>query len=305
MINIHKQLWVVKGSERKVSNSDYLLSYMTHTEFTAENEETKAFLKRQGTGKEWARNYGGKGEELTLENTPTQGFRITDSATRWSTSNKLIQVEDPRGFVVEIPTDNLVVLLKYVTVEQAVIKGDCVWGKEGGQHILLPVNSEIYKKATKQVKLDSTKVSFSKLTVGQTVKFTVDDTKEYIYLGRAKAEWSVVTRQAVKSTGYYGYRSGFITNSTDKAVGSTLILDSKFCFIFRSKNKIYSNKYSWEYKSSGKAIVVGTSTKIPIIEPFDTWIPERVGKDIPTDSYPRDNSGKYHKAKLTSFKIKE
>jgi hypothetical protein len=91
------------------------------------------------------------GEELYFENTPALCFRIVGSVTRWSTSNKLIQVEDPRGFVVEIPASNLNTLLKHTTVEKGEVKEECVWGREGNNHTLLPVNSEIYEETLEKI----------------------------------------------------------------------------------------------------------------------------------------------------------
>jgi len=55
MINIHKQLWAVKGIGRKVEDSDFLLAYMTHQELTKEGVSAASYLSRQYTEVERAK----------------------------------------------------------------------------------------------------------------------------------------------------------------------------------------------------------------------------------------------------------
>ena len=274
MINIHKQLWAVKGVGRKVEDSDFLLAYMTHQEQTKEGEATSAFLSRQYTGVEWAKtqqreyipNEGYKytnivlGEELSFDNTPTLGFRIVGSVTRWSTSNKLIQVEDPRGFVVEIPTSNLTTLLKHTTVEKGEVKEECVWGREGNNHILLPVNSEIYEETLEKIQQYNAKISFASLKPGQVVKFSVDDEYEYVYIGRGKAMWEVQTKEATEThrDSYY-YKLRFIRNNSDKVVKTKLVKDDKWAYIFKFADEDYSG---YEYKYTGKCVVIADTKGI-------------------------------------------
>jgi len=307
LINIHKQLWVVKGFERKVENSSALLAYMTHAEYTKDDVETKAFKSRKGTGVNWAeswqRDKSGTGGELTFDNTPAEGFRIVGSTTRWSTSNKLIQVEDPRGFVVEIPTGNLTTLLKYVIIKEATVVGKCVWGREDSNHVLLPINSEIYQKACDQSSLNAARVSFAKLTVGQVVRFSVDDKVEYTYLGRAKAKWHVKTKKARQpSRNRYSYYNRWEKSLNDEILKEEDLVDTKYCFIFKKKTT-KPTKYDWEYKLSGKCIVVGEVKTVPVIEPFDIYIPSRVKEDCSEWRIGYD-TGWYYDITLTGFEIK-
>ena len=313
MINIHKQLWVVKGVNRKVEDSEFLLAYMTHREYTKDKEETVAFTKRKSTGTLWAtyrkwsrelRKHEATKEGNTLEfdNSPASGFRIVGSVSRWSTSNKLIRVEDPRGFVVEIPTGNLTTLLKHTTVEEGEIKEECVWGKEGNNHILLSINSDIYQKSYNQTQQNKEKVSLTKLKIGQTVKFNVED-EEYIYLGRGKAVWKVCKKESQTTTKNWFHRHCFTRDTNDPIIETYNVEDTKLGFLFKKKDMKSGFSSNWEYKISGKCIVIGEIEKLPKLEVFDVYTPERLCTEIPRDDYSKSFKV-YYTAETVDFNMK-
>ncbi len=62
-----------------------------------------------------------------LDNEPLEGFKILKSVSRYTTSNKLWRILDPRGFQLEVSTDNLEDLLMDTTVIKGDIVGKCVW----------------------------------------------------------------------------------------------------------------------------------------------------------------------------------
>ena len=85
-----------------------------------------------------------------VPNEPRAGFRITRMISRggsWSGSNKVVRIEDPRGFELEISVDNLVKAMSTTTFTDGVCQEECVWGRDGANNVLLPVNSEPYKEA--------------------------------------------------------------------------------------------------------------------------------------------------------------
>ncbi len=85
-----------------------------------------------------------------VPNEPRLGFRITKSISRgggWSGSNKVVRIEDPRGFELEISVDNLVKMMTMTTFVDGVCQEECVWGRQGAANVLLPVTSDIYKEA--------------------------------------------------------------------------------------------------------------------------------------------------------------
>lgn len=109
------------------------------------------FYKRKDTyiekdGKMWERRSrwdpdgkGGHIEVLTetlvdeklqpriIDNIPLDGFRITKSVSRYSTSNKLWRILDPRGFELEITSANLEELILNGVIVDGWISGQCQW----------------------------------------------------------------------------------------------------------------------------------------------------------------------------------
>jgi len=72
-------------------------------------------------------------QPLIFDNELIEGFKITDFATRYSTSNKLIRIADPRGFELEISVANLLEVIENITIVNGVLVGKFKWdfGKNG------------------------------------------------------------------------------------------------------------------------------------------------------------------------------
>ena len=62
-----------------------------------------------------------------IKNEPLSGFKIAKSVTRYSTSNKLWRILDPRNFELEISTHNMEDILAEGTVSKNEIMGKFVW----------------------------------------------------------------------------------------------------------------------------------------------------------------------------------
>ena len=80
------------------------------------------YTNRMYTNKEPA-----KYQPRILSNEPLTGFEIFEVATRYSTSNKVFKVKDPRGFVTEITAKSLLGILLDGTIKNGVIQDACVW----------------------------------------------------------------------------------------------------------------------------------------------------------------------------------
>lgn len=91
-----------------------------------------------------------------IENTPQRYFMIVDTVSRYSTSNKLFRILDPRGFELEISAENLVHIIDNCTLNKSIILEDCIWAQgNGGKSYLLPTNTQEYKMyANKPEKLN-------------------------------------------------------------------------------------------------------------------------------------------------------
>lgn len=211
MIKIHEKLWYIKHHSR------YPLAYMTYY------EKGSAFEKRMKTGTSWAtsaypkdKNYVEPSPEI-IDNVPISGFKILGDVTRWSTSNKLFQIQDPRGFVVEVPSSNLTTLLLHTNIIKAEIQGDCIWGKDNdnANNILLPVNSKPYTEVIQKQLERKSKVFIDRkeLKVGDWVKvqkYNTEYFKELYFAGRIRITWrNVRTEELVKDRWIWGFLSAY------------------------------------------------------------------------------------------------
>lgn len=109
--------------------------------FAVPYDDTKASQSRQETVDRWA---GKDHTPRILDNVPLSGFKIVDTVARYSTSNKLFRVEDPRGFELEIPVDNLLHLIENSTIVNGLVVGEYVWAQRNGVY-LISANSPEYK----------------------------------------------------------------------------------------------------------------------------------------------------------------
>lgn len=72
-----------------------------------------------------------------IDNVPMEGFRVEKSVSRYSTSNKLWRILDPRGFELEISTQNLEDLMMDCVIDHGLIMASCVWDAKGKGKIKL------------------------------------------------------------------------------------------------------------------------------------------------------------------------
>lgn len=130
--------------------------------FATPYEENAAGRKRQETVNSWLGEYSydyrnsvrvkNKVNKQIIENVPMPGFKITDDVKRvyWGGGNVVWRVEDPRGFELEIQSNNLMAIVQSCGIEAGgLIPGNCVWGRAGGDNILLHETSDEYKDAVK------------------------------------------------------------------------------------------------------------------------------------------------------------
>lgn len=324
MIKIGEKLWYIVKPE----NED-ALAYMCPYEETKEGNPTSSVSKMQSTGRRWARigavtNYkkldGGasweyergvdgkrivesvtpakEGKEVVVENTPTHGFYIGDSVSRWSTDNKLFRVKDPRGFTVEVPTGNIATLLHHTTVVNGVVQEECVWGRDGNSHILLPVNSEPYLVTLDQMDtLENKLIPLKQLKVGDWVKF-FEDEAEYYYAGKVRGTWNVQGQSRSSSYSSYG-------QSREKTYSQVVeTKDDKWTdlFLYKYSWSRDEDKYAVSFSSKPKIVQVVKNEKIGITaENINLTCPERVKNK----SGLNDGSWHYVAGTLVGIEFKE
>lgn len=92
----------------------------------------------------------------TIKNELLEGFRITDDVKRtgWNGGNVVWRIWDPRGFELEISSSNLANIIDSVGIAaEGKIVGRCAWGRVGSNNVLIPENSDVYKKMVDDQKL--------------------------------------------------------------------------------------------------------------------------------------------------------
>lgn len=118
-----------------------LLSYVTYT------SGGKAFDKRKQTGLKWSEytqpdcSLEESEMEFQFENEPVEGFAVMSVANRYSTSNKLIRILDPRGFIVESSVENFLITLDHSVVSNSFVMNKCRWGRRSSSFLLIPEGS--------------------------------------------------------------------------------------------------------------------------------------------------------------------
>lgn len=270
MIRIYDKLWYVTDDTREDN-----LSYLCQYETTESGEVAANVKKMQATGRRWIRGENKDKSGTIIDNAPTKNIYVGCSVSRWSTSNKLFRVTDPRGFTIEIPTDNLATLLHHTTVIKGVVQEECVWGKDGNNHILLPINSEPYRLSREQQNvLDNELIPVKDIKVGDWVKFFGGDT-EYYFFGRIKITWKLRGRKTV-----YRYNWSSIGKKDDEHTNWYDIEDSKYINLFLSSHKNNSDEtvFYAETPTNPKIVEVLRNEEIDIDLKGVRWLyaPDRV-----------------------------
>jgi hypothetical protein len=153
--------------------------------FMTPNTGDSAYKKRLSTVENWCRGYRGQHGATPsfneIDNQPITGFQILNSVSRWSNDNKVFRLKDPRGFVLEIATGNLEMILQTSNIlKGGFIEDKCVWGRNGTNNILVPITADIYSKSVEFAEKKTN--SLSDLVPGQLIKF--NDGRTDTYLGK-------------------------------------------------------------------------------------------------------------------------
>jgi len=122
------------------------------------------------------------------DNDPIVGMSVRGSVDRYRSHNKLVRIEDPRGFQLEIPIENFIEVIYECTLKNGVIKDEMVWGWDNGQVRLYKVGGENYNQGIANFKYDGQKnIPMKTINLGDTILLDNGDTGVY-YGG-----WHIVT----------------------------------------------------------------------------------------------------------------
>lgn len=164
--------------------------------FATPYETNAAGRKRQDTVNSWCSTYGewvdgkhvpGASSIRIIENRPRGGFRITDDIKRvyWGGGNVVWRVEDPDGFELEIQSNNLMAIIQTAGInETGLIPGYCIWGRSGGDNILLHEKSDEYRGAVMAAETLKAPKQVSKSTRQTGSAYRLVDGTIGLYLGK-------------------------------------------------------------------------------------------------------------------------
>jgi hypothetical protein len=152
--------------------------------FMTPYDTTKEFDKRKKTVDTWVNGYYNRGNDLKtqknkapeiLNNHPMKGFQLTLDIRRAyrNSGPDSWRILDPRGFELEVKSENLASIMATCTIDKGAIVEECIWGRKSGTNILLATNSDDYKQAVTTTKaLDKSKISYismKNVKIGQKV----------------------------------------------------------------------------------------------------------------------------------------
>jgi hypothetical protein len=107
-----------------------------------------------------------------LKNQALEGFEISRSVRRYGWSGKgnvVWRITDPRGFDLEITSENFASIIDCADLEKGVIRGPCIWGRLGPKNVLLPENSVPYQEAVRRTEKVNQKVSLREVQRGDII----------------------------------------------------------------------------------------------------------------------------------------
>lgn len=174
------------------SNHDVPLAYLVP------DGTDLAAVKRKASADSWAeqivydqktgKHISTSGSSKTVDNIPIEGFKIVNSIKRsrdWFGSGRTVwRIEDPRGFEFEITSGNLDEIINLTTIENGLIKGKCLYAREGAKNALITENSEEYAKISEQTNLlkKASTIKLGDITPGS--KCIMIDNTEQTYYGK-------------------------------------------------------------------------------------------------------------------------
>lgn len=148
--------------------------------------DEKGKLRKEASWNSW-RDEKISNEEF--DNVPTSGFvlnkKVGDYSSGWDHRQAYCRVYDPRNFEFEITIENLLYILENAnSIKGKGLEGEFVYGWDGKDLVLMPVESPDYKQITEYNRIihNNETIKAKDLIVGAT--YLTKDSLEYVYMGR-------------------------------------------------------------------------------------------------------------------------
>ena len=236
--------------------------------FMTPKTNDKNFEKRKKTVDDWCktdlwnadtqRYRTVQGRSWTEKNNPISGFRVGDTNKRWSTSNKLFIITDPRDFKLEISAENMAYIIQNCLIDKGEIKDELIWARDMNTNWLVKIDHPDYQdrlKISSETK-DGNKPKAIKYEVGDFVK--KGSYRENVkYLGKkyiAFLSSRTTNHNSLSARSYHNY-----STSTEYTLD-----------IIPEKHHVYLIKHVYHDKEY--YYTTTTKSKVPVYEmgePFD------------------------------------
>lgn len=148
--------------------------------------DEKGKLRKEASWNSWR---DGKIPNEEFDNVPTTGFvlnkKVGDYSSGWDHRQAYCRAYDPRNFEFEITIENLLYILENAnSIKGKGLEGEFVYGWDGKDLVLMPVESPDYKQIVEYNKVVHNKESIKarNLTIGATYLSKNND--EQIYMGK-------------------------------------------------------------------------------------------------------------------------
>ena len=240
--------------------------------------DEKGNLRKEKSWDSWRDK---KIDNEVFDNEPTSGFVLNKKAggysTGWNHRQTYVRVYDPRGFEFEINIQNLLYILENTnSIKGKGLEGDFIYGWEGKDLILIPIDSPDYKELNElnNIRHNNEYVKTKDLKLGGI--YLHKNGSKYVYLGKFDEYRYGGEKQKTKSfffattTGYIDTMKSisqkFISVVSDECVDNYADLmhklegNSSYSPIDKSKEEyiLYTKenlekafKYSWAYMYNG------------------------------------------------------
>lgn len=174
--------------------------------------DEKGKLRKETSWQHW------RNEDIPNEiynNEPTEGFvlnkKVGGDRYSWNPRQTYTRVYDPRGFEFEITIPNLLWILENCNcIKGKGLEGEFVYGWDGKELVLVPVESPDYKEIQEKNKVihNNTFVKAKELIIGATYEDL--NGQQYVYMGKSKP-WSEERNyyEHARSSSYYGTARAF------------------------------------------------------------------------------------------------
>lgn len=157
----------------------------------------KAFDGRKETGNKWA---GVDRDELLMDNKFETGYKLLAVTSRYSTDNKVWNIQSPHGFQFQIQSENLDHILDNSDIVGRMIQSPCAFARKNNTNYLVVEKSTEHKSL--EYRRDLPKIK--KLKVGHKYDTSMG---EVIYLGKL-THWYISWHGTLHSSDYgdpYGW----------------------------------------------------------------------------------------------------